>query len=139
MANDRFATQALAPLVTAGLSQEPETRQRTKAEIQAEIGARPLAQWTAVFAELDVCVEPVLTVPEMLRHPQVQARGLVVDVPRPEGGHQPQIASPFKFSQAQAHYRHTGAAPGAHTDEVLREVGYTDRQIEALRVQGIFG
>jgi crotonobetainyl-CoA:carnitine CoA-transferase CaiB-like acyl-CoA transferase len=86
---------------------------------------------------LDVCVEPVLTVPEMLAHPHTQARGLVVNVPRPDGRPQSQIASPYKFSDAEPVYRHTGTAAGAHTDEVLQAAGYSAEAVAELRAAGV--
>jgi len=126
-------------LMERGLDQSPENQQALKAEIAIEIGKRPLAEWTTLFAARDVCVEPVLTIPEMLAHPQVQARGLVVDVPKPDGGTQKQIASPLKFSAGKAEYRGVGTAVGAHTDEILQELGYSSEQIAALRQTGTFG
>lgn len=111
-------------LIGRGLDQSPANQLAVKAEIAREIEKRPWAEWTAVFAEQDVCVEPVLTIPEMLEHPQVQARRLVVDVPKADGTMQQQIASPIKFSVGEAAYRGVGTAVGAHTREILQELGY---------------
>ena len=126
-------------LIERGLDPSPDAQREVKAEVRRVIAARPLAEWTARFAERDVCVEPVLTVEEALAHPQTRARGLVVSVPKPEGGVQRQIGSPFKFSRAQAEYRHTGPPLGMHTEAVLAEAGYTPSEIEQLRAAGIFG
>jgi crotonobetainyl-CoA:carnitine CoA-transferase CaiB-like acyl-CoA transferase len=119
-------------LVAPGLSIDPDSQKWVKEEVRAAVVARPLAEWAAIFAPLDVCVEPVLTVPEMLAHPQTAARELVVDVPRPNGGAQRQIASPWRFSGDGAEYRHIGPALGTHTTEVLREAGFATAEIEAL-------
>lgn len=124
-------------LVNPGLQPDWVIQQQVKGEVRAVIAQKTLAEWTAVFNKLDACVEPVLTLPEALQHPQVQARGMVVDVPRRDGRLQPQIANPFKFSAAQATYRHTGAPLGIHTDEVLREIGYEAAEISAMRQAGI--
>ena len=119
-------------LIAPGLTIDPDMQVWVKAEVSAAILARTLAQWVDVFAPLDVCVEPVLTVPEMLAHPQTAARGLVIEIPKPNGGIQRQIANPWRFSGGGAEYRHIGAGLGAHTAEVLREAGFTDAEIEAL-------
>ena len=121
-----------ADLVAPGLSLDDAAQAQVKAAVCQAIAARPLAEWVAVFAPLDVCVEPVLSVPEMLAAPQTAARGLVVDVPRPGGGVQRQIASPWRFGGGAADYRHVGAPLGQHTAEVLREAGFTAEEIEGL-------
>lgn len=111
-------------LAERGLQPDREEQQAVKGEVAAEIEKKTLAAWTAVFAERDVCVEPVLTLPEALDHPQTQARGMVVTVPKAEGGAQRQIANPFKFSAAEPAYRHAGVPLGAHTEQVLAEIEY---------------
>jgi alpha-methylacyl-CoA racemase len=119
-------------LAAAGLNPDPAAQQSLKAEIRAVIKQKPLADWTAIFNQHDVCVEPVLTVPEMAEHPQVQARGLIVGVPREDGSQQAQIGQPLKFSATSAEYRHAGTAVGAHTRQILATIGYNREEIDAL-------
>ncbi len=116
-----------------------QAQQRVKAEIREVLGTRTLAAWQEVFAERDVCVEPVLTLAEMAAHPQVEARQMIASVPRPDGTTQRQVASPFRFSETAPAYAHVGAAPGAHTDAVLAETGFSADQIAALRAAGVLG
>ncbi len=110
-----------------------------KEEIRSVILEKTLDEWRSVFAGEDDCVEPVLTVREALDHPQTAARGMVVEVPKPDGTTQPQLGCPIAFSGSASEYRHVGARLGAHTDEVLREIGYADGEIEAFRGEGLFG
>ncbi len=109
-------------LIARGFVQETAVQTALKAEVRKAIANRSLNEWVEIFSEVDVCVEPVLTVPEMLQHPQVQARGMVVDVPTPDGGSQKQIGSPYKFSRCQQTYRHTGTDVGEHTEQVLADL-----------------
>jgi crotonobetainyl-CoA:carnitine CoA-transferase CaiB-like acyl-CoA transferase len=128
-----FCTAIERPeLIEQGFAAVPGQMGDLKAEIAAVIEEKELAEWTAVFDQYDVCVEPVLTVPEMLGHSQTQARGMVVEVMQGNGRSQQQIASPYKFSRSQPEYKHTGVQTGSHSQEVLRELGYTEREIEAL-------
>jgi alpha-methylacyl-CoA racemase len=124
-------------LTAAGPKRDPAAQQSLKTEIQAVIAQKTLAAWTAVFSEHDVCVEPVLTVPEMSEHPQVQARGLIVGVPREDGSPQLQIGHPLKFSATSAEYRHAGTAVGAHSGQILATIGYNREEIDALLEAGV--
>nr|MBP8949213.1 hypothetical protein [Promineifilum sp.] len=74
----------------------------------------------------------VLTVPEMLAAPQTAARGLVVEVPRLGSGAQRQIASPWRFGEGAAEYRHVGAPLGQHTAEVVRQAGFSEEELLSL-------
>jgi crotonobetainyl-CoA:carnitine CoA-transferase CaiB-like acyl-CoA transferase len=100
---------------------------------------RTYAEWRDVFAAADACVEPVLKFSEAVEHPQIQARGMVLGVPRADGSLQRQIASPIKFSACEPQYRHVGVALGADTLAVLREIGLSTAQIDELEGKGVFG
>jgi crotonobetainyl-CoA:carnitine CoA-transferase CaiB-like acyl-CoA transferase len=124
-------------LIAPGMSPDTGQQAWVKEEIRRVLAAHSLAHWDEVFAPLDVCVEPVLNVPEMLDHPQVVARSLVVDVPRPDGGLQKQVASPWRFSEGTAEYRHAGGPLGADTRDILAEAGFAGEEIGKLIAAGI--
>ena len=126
-------------LAGMGYDPDPAVQQALKAALRETIASKELAEWVAVFEQCDVCVEPVLTAAETLTHPQTLARGLIVQVPRPDGTSQPQVGSPYRFSGSQAAYPHIGAPAGAHTNEVLAETGDTAEDIADMRVRGLFG
>lgn len=133
--------QALArpDLIPRGFDQTPENQQALKADIRAVIATKDLADWTIIFAGYDVCVEPVLSIPEMVAHPHTQARRMIVDVPKADGTTQRQVGSPFKFSQTSPVYQQVGGQAGEQGTAVLQEIGYTDDEINNMRRQGVFG
>ena len=124
-------------LFEQGLDYNIANQQTFKEEIKEAILAKTLAEWRKIFAGLDVCVEPVLTTEEALTHPQAQARNLLVDVPLPDGNAQTQIGTPIKLSNHDPAYRFSGVALGAHTKQILAELGYTHSEIEALYAQNV--
>ena len=126
-------------LAAQGLSPQPEQQKALKRALQVEFEKRSFDELCELFAGVDACVEPVLTLSEALEHPQLKARQLVSQVPRGDGSTQAQIACPLKFSEGLPQPRHIGAAVGAHSDEVLAELGFSAQRIDALRRAKVVG
>ena len=103
-----------------------------KAELAALLASQTLAHWEPVFAAADCCVTPILRVDEVLRHPQVQARGMIVEI----GGIK-QYAPPFKLSAWP--WASTAPAPGAGADSeaVLAAAGFSATEISELRASRV--
>jgi len=120
-------------LASRGLSPKPEDQQALKREIAIEFEKHDFSEWQERFAALDACVEPMLSMAEAVEHPQLRERGVVTQVPNGKGGEQRQMACPIRFSAGLPEPRHIGAALGAHTAEVMAELGYTDEQVAALK------
>lgn len=136
----QFCAQLGRPeLAARGLSPKPEDQRALKREIEIEIEKRDFADWQQRFAAVDACVEPVLGLAEAVEHPQLQARGVVTEVPRAGRAAQRQIACPIRFSDGLEAPRHIGVAVGAHGAEVLREIGYSDEQIAELKAGKVLG
>lgn len=114
----------------------PEVVASLKADIRREMKKKTYAEWEQVFIAIDSCTEPVLSFAEACEHPQIKARDLIVGVPRPDGTLQPQLGSAIKFSRTPATFRFIGTALGSHTDEVLKEHGFSETQISELRKSG---
>lgn len=125
-------------LAGRGLSPSEGAQQALKQEIAREIEKRDLAEWQALFAGLDACVEPVLPLSKAVEHPQLQARGMVTEVPI-DTKTQRQMACPIKFSAGLPEPRHAGAKLGEHTADVLRELGYTQVQVAELKKSRALG
>ncbi|MBA4362507.1 CaiB/BaiF CoA transferase family protein [Pseudomonas mandelii] len=120
-------------LAAKGLSPKPAEQQVLKNELKAEFEKHDFAQLCELFAGVDACVEPVLSLAEAVQHPQLQARELVTQVPRGDGSAQAQMACPLKFSEGLPEPRHIGAVLGQHTDQVLGELGMSAERIAELR------
>ncbi len=103
-----------------------------RAELAADFARQPLAYWTEKFAASDCGVTPVLEFTEALAHPQLQARGMVV-----EADGLTQFAPPFGLSDYDFAIRRPAPAVGADSEAILREAGYVETDIVRLRRQGI--
>ncbi|MQS11614.1 CoA transferase [Streptomyces kaniharaensis] len=94
------------------LDRWPELR----ALIADRFATRTRAEWEAVFAGSDACVEPVLTMRQAVEDGHLKARGTYVEA---DGVTQPAPAP--RFSTTPGTLRRPPARPGAHTAEVARD------------------
>jgi alpha-methylacyl-CoA racemase len=88
-------------------------------------------EWCAVFAGSDACFAPVLTMSEARRHPHLVARRTFVEA---FGATQPAPAP--RFGRSQCEIQSPPPRAGQHTDEVLREYGFSAEEIRKLRDLG---
>jgi crotonobetainyl-CoA:carnitine CoA-transferase CaiB-like acyl-CoA transferase len=68
---------------------------------------------------------------------QIKHRGMRMDLPHPKSGSVPQVANPIKFASAPLRYDRAPPLLGQHSDEILREIGMSDADIEKLRGNGV--
>ncbi len=88
--------------------------------------------WLRRLEDEDVPCAPVLSRREVIRHPQIEANGSLVETDHPLAGRLRQARPAPRFSATPAEMRRPAPALGEHTAEVLREAGWTDAEIEAL-------
>ncbi|MEE9286172.1 MAG: CaiB/BaiF CoA-transferase family protein [Dehalococcoidia bacterium] len=108
-------------------------------ELRQIFATRPRDEWFALLADKDVCVGKVNTVDELGSDPQVRARGMMVDVPGPDGRAIPQVGIAAHLRGTPGRIRWAGPAPGAQTREVLEGLGVAADEIERLRATGAVG
>jgi crotonobetainyl-CoA:carnitine CoA-transferase CaiB-like acyl-CoA transferase len=87
--------------------------------LQAEMLKRTKAQWLSRLASAGVPAGPINTVAEVFAEPQVQARGMQVQVPHPCNPELQLVGNPIKLSRTPVVYRRPPPQLGEHTDQVL--------------------
>ncbi len=102
----------------------PQLRQ----EISDCIRQKTRDEWVALFEGSDACVAPVLSMDEAPQHAHAQARQGFVTL---DGITQPAAAP--RFDRSVPPPPTSPPEPGAHTDAVLSEAGFSNDQIAALR------
>lgn len=95
---------------------------------------RTRAAWTDLLEGSDACFAPVLSMSEAPTHPHAVARDAFIRV---DGIDQPAPAP--RFSRTPAAVDRGAAHPGAHTTEVLTELGLSPKQIGELVLGGAVG
>lgn len=133
-----FANAIARPdLIPLSIRHDAEAVTTVKTAISEAIIQKTLAEWQAIFAPIEACVEPVLSFAQACEHPQLRSRQMLVDVPTAQGNTQTQIATPIVFSQTPIQYRHSGTALGSHTKDTLLAHGFSEQQLVEWQQQGI--
>jgi formyl-CoA transferase len=95
-------------------------------------------QWIDVLEAAGVPCGPINTLGEVFDNPQVEARGLRIDLPHPTGSKVKLVGSPIKMSATPPCYDMPPPMLGEHTEEVLRNLlGQSEEQIADLQNKGI--
>ncbi|SUZ32399.1 Acetyl-CoA:oxalate CoA-transferase [Roseibaca ekhonensis] len=114
-------------------------RLRLRAELETVLTTRPATAWADALNAIGVPAGAVMTVPDILRHPQISGRDLLarfMDTPGLDraielmrvgvmlDGERPSVATP-------------PPALGADSADILKALGYTANDIESLRAEGV--
>ncbi|MDP1830360.1 MAG: CaiB/BaiF CoA-transferase family protein [Archangium sp.] len=103
------------PELLSGAYDVGEQGKKIRGELEKVFATRTQAQWVELFKPLDLCVEPVLEGDEILRDPQLQARGLFA-----KEGDVMWLRTPLRFGDVAIRQPPT---IGQHSAEILRECG----------------
>ena len=96
------------------------------------------AQWVAALELAGVPCGPINDVAQVFADPQVQARGLKVELPHSLGGVRMIVNSPIRLSETPVEYRRAPPLLGEHTEDILtRVLGLQEAEVTALREIGV--
>ena len=76
---------------------------------------------------------------EVFENPQVLARNMKVEMPHPEVGTFITTGLPVKLSETPGKIERRPPLHGEHTEEILREFGIEDTEIDFLKRESVIG
>jgi glutaryl-CoA transferase len=88
--------------------------------------------WLEKLSKADIPAAPINTVAEAVNDVQTRARGLIVQLEHPAIGKANSIANPIRFSNTPVSYRLPPPLLGEHTGQILRSLGYSADDVEAM-------
>jgi formyl-CoA transferase len=112
-------------------------RKAINAAISEVTKHRTAAEWIEAFERAGVPCGPIYAIDQVFADPQVQHVGIAAPVKSPKLGDITLLGSAVNMTGIQKRIRTATAEPGAHTDEVLKAVGYTDADLAKLRADGV--
>ena len=94
------------------------------------------AIWVSKIHAVKVPVGVINSIEDALAEPQIQHRGLVVNIPHALNSEFKVIGSPIKLSDTPVEYHHAPPQLGEHTAHILSEF-YNQNELEQLQVNGV--
>lgn len=100
--------------------------------------ARRTDEWVTAMEEAGVPCGPINTLDKVFDHPQVQSRGMRLEMEHPLSGTVPLVANPIRLSETPVAYRHAPPTLGQHTSQVLEDwLAMSHADVASLRQRSI--
>ena len=148
IANDNLWRRFTAGIGQPELGEDPRFRTNadrvarfaeTVALVQSIVATRSADDWVEFCLRIGIPCAAVNTIADMLAHPHMAARGMVMDYDHPQLGPLKTMAQPIQFDGKP---RSVGSPPpllGQHSEQALAAYGFADEEIAALRAAGALG
>ena len=120
---------------------EPEDRAENRDALNREITdalrARTTREWVEILNEAGVPAGPVNDIAQTFADPQVQHLRVATPVTHPTVGRIEIVRNATTLEGVPGDIRRPSPEPGEHSDEILRQFGLSDAEIEELRSNAI--
>jgi crotonobetainyl-CoA:carnitine CoA-transferase CaiB-like acyl-CoA transferase len=112
-------------------------REEFISRLQAVFLTKTYEEWEELLVANGIPVGAVNTIDKVVKHPQLKARGSIVDSEHPVAGTVKIIGPPVRLSETPGGVREPAPLLGQHTDDILRDyLDMDEAEIAAMREKG---
>ena len=108
-------------------------REKLKAELSAVLATKTMAHWVDLLNAQGVPCGPIYAVDQVFADPQVKHQGMAAKVNHKQLGDIELVGQPIHMSRTPWQMRTAAPEAGEQTAVILGEIGYSEREIAALR------
>ena len=108
-------------------------RKTLNAEIDTYTQHKSSAEWIDIFNKAGVPAGPIYNVDQVFADPQVKHLGIAQSVKRKDGSVLHVVGQPVVLSRTKSKIAMPTPKLGEHTNEVLKEFGFSAKEIASLR------
>ena len=131
----------LGPLETDPRFADANARRRNRdalvEAIERVTRTKPAAHWLALLRNVGVPCGEIADYADVFNDEHLLARKFFVDLEHPVLGTLRGLGSPMRFGRTPVAHRRAGPRLGEHSADVLRELGWSDADVERLASGGI--
>ena len=114
-----------------------ERRAELRPILAARFAERPTADWARALDAAEIPWGAIADIVTAFASPEAAALDMTVEVEHPAFGALRQVGIPLRLAATPGAIRTPPPLLGEHTDEVLREAGYTSDEVTSLRTRGV--
>lgn len=97
------------------------------------------AEWCEIFEEKNILHGPIWGIHELINSDLIQDHNIIQEVEHTKFGKMPLIRTPIEFSRTKTNVQFAANLIGEHTEEILKELGYSDEMVEGLLTSNVVG
>ena len=105
--------------------------------LNQEFELKTTSEWVELLISAGVPCGPILNMHEVLNHEQIKDRETVIDLNHTKLGKIQNLSFPIKFSDNPQSLKLPPPLLGEHNDEILKDVGYSDKEISELKSESV--